>query len=311
VIKLLTNFLFIFTVISCQSIDLNFSNNVNNDEIDNASDSQNIFKKPKKINNSDFLVVKYILEKPYYIDGVHYIPEENYQYNEIGLASFYEKELHNVKTINNDFNKVTELLGRHKTLPLPSIVKITNLENGMFVTLKIIDRHNDNTSLIEVSRKAAQLLKFYKNKITRVKVEIIPDASKQLKVVTQSMSDPAFFDTIDSAPTDKITILELDNEEIDELNTSSFERIDFIEQPIVIGFDEISEKELFLKIHGFKSYDLAKSSILDINTPYRSNIVNIDKSYIVILGPLSNLEAKNLVLSLISKGYKKTKFILQ
>ena len=310
-IKLLTNFLFIFTVISCQSIDLNFSNNVNNDEIDNASDSQNIFKKPKKINNSDFLVVKYILEKPYYIDGVHYIPEENYQYNEIGLASFYEKELHNVKTINNDFNKVTELLGRHKTLPLPSIVKITNLENGMFVTLKIIDRHNDNTSLIEVSRKAAQLLKFYKNKITRVKVEIIPDASKQLKVVTQSMSDPAFFDTIDSAPTDKITILELDNEEIDELNTSSFERIDFIEQPIVIGFDEISEKELFLKIHGFKSYDLAKSSILDINTPYRSNIVNIDKSYIVILGPLSNLEAKNLVLSLISKGYKKTKFILQ
>ena len=310
-IKLLTNFLFIFTVISCQSIDLNFSNNVNNDEIDNASDSQNIFKKPKKINNSDFLVVKYILEKPYYIDGVHYIPEENYQYNEIGLASFYEKELHNVKTINNDFNKVTELLGRHKTLPLPSIVKITNLENGMFVTLKIIDRHNDNTSLIEVSRKAAQLLKFYKNKITRVKVEIIPDASKQLKVVTQSMSDPAFFDTIDSAPTDKITILELDNEEIDELNTSSFERIDFIEQPIVIGFDEISEKELFLKIHGFKSYDLAKSSILDINTPYRSNIVNIDKSYIVILGPLSNLEAKNLVLSLISKGYKKTEFILE
>ena len=72
------------------------------------------------------------------------------------------------RNANNDLNKVTELLGRHKTLPLPSIVKITNLENGLSLTIKIIDRHDDNASIIQVSRKVAQLLRFYKNKITNI-----------------------------------------------------------------------------------------------------------------------------------------------
>ena len=309
-IKLLTSFFFIFTFISCQIYDSNFQNKINNDEINNTSSSQNLFKKAKYKNSPDFPVIKYIIEEPYFIDGVKYIPEENYQYSAVGLASFYERDLHNIKTINNDFNKVTELLGRHKTLPLPSIVKITNLENGMFLTLKIIDRHNDNSTLIEVSRKTAQLLNFYKKKITKVKVEIIPDASKQLKIVTQSMSNSEFFDIIDKAPTDKITILELDNDEA-EAGTSNFKKIELIQQPIKIGTDEVIIKELFLEIYDFKSLDMAKSSISDLNISYKSNIMNIDKLYTIILGPLSNLEAKNLVLSFISKGYKKTKLILK
>ena len=309
-IKLLINFFFIFLIVSCQIDDSNFLKKTNNAEFENASSSQNIFKKNKNKDRSNFPVIQFILEEPYYIDGVKQTPEENYQYNEIGLASFYEKELHNVKTINNDYNKVTELLGRHKTLPLPSIVKITNLENGMFLTLKIIDRHNDNSTLIQVSRKTAQLLKFYKNKITKVRVEIIPDASKQLKIVTQSMSDPAFFDTINKVPTDKITILELKDEE-DIEGSTKLKKIELIEQPIEMGIDKILNYELFLKVYGFNSYDIAKSTILDLNVPHNSNIINADKSYIIILGPLSNSEAKNLVLSLISKGYKKTKFILK
>ena len=309
-IKLLTNFIFIFIIISCESYDLNLKNKISKDRVETASNSQNIFKKDKNKKPSDSLVIKYILEQPYYIDGVKYVPEENYKYNEIGLASFYGKELHNVKTINNDFNKVTELLGRHKTLPLPSIVKITNLENGMFITLKIIDRHNDNATLIQVSRKAAQLLRFYKNKLSKIKIEIVPDSSKQLKVVTKSMSDPVFFDTIDNAPTEKITISELD-EESSEVDTIKFKKIELIEQPIEIGIDEILTSELFLEVYGFKSYDMAKSAISELNNSYRSNILNIDKSYILTLGPLSNFQAKNLVLSFISKGYKKTKFILK
>ena len=89
------------------------------------------------------------MEIPYFIEGVQYVPEENYNYNKVGLATFYNSELHNKKTINNDYNKVTELLGRHKTLPIPSVVKVTNLENGLSITLKINDRHDDNSSIIQ------------------------------------------------------------------------------------------------------------------------------------------------------------------
>mgnify|MGYP003326622339 CR=1 FL=1 len=134
----------------------------------------------------------YLIGDSYFIEGVKYTPKEDYSYSEVGLATFYDKELHNQKTLNNDLNKVTELLGRHKTLPLPSIVKITNLENGLSLTIKVIDRHDDNASVIQVSRKVAQLLRFYKNKIARVKVEILSDPSKQWKNVTMSINDEDF-----------------------------------------------------------------------------------------------------------------------
>ena len=84
-----------------------------------------------------------------------------------------------------------------------------------------------------------------------------------------------------------------------------------IQQPIEIGSAEVLNKELFLKIYGFRSLDKAKSAILDLNKSYKNNIIKINNSYILTLGPLSNLDAKNLVLSFISKGYKKTKFILE
>ena len=151
-------------------------------------------------------IITYFVGDPYFIEGVKYIPQEDYFYNKTGLGTFYGKELHKTKTANNDLNKVTELLGRHKTLPLPSVVKVTNLENGLSVTVKINDRHNDNSSIIQVSRKVAQLLRFYKSKITRVKVEILADPSKQWKNVTLSMNEPEFNTTIESAPTDEVSI---------------------------------------------------------------------------------------------------------
>ena len=175
------------TVISCKEIQKKqFSNQVNNglkkieEKIQEKNEKTKFIKEDQINNNSIF----YYIGEPYFIEGVKYIPEENYNYSEIGLSTFYGKELHNIKTINNDINKVTELLGRHKTLPIPSMVKITNLDNGLSINIKIIDRHDDNTSLIQVSRKVAQLLGFYKDRVATVRVDILSDSSKQWKNVT-------------------------------------------------------------------------------------------------------------------------------
>ena len=261
-------------------------------------------KSNKKINNNSFNI-KYIVGDPYYIDGVEYIPEENYDYDQIGLASYYGKEIHRKITLNNDLNKVTELLGRHKTLPLPSIIKITNLDNGLYLTIKINDRHTENSSLIQVSRKTAQLLRFYKNKIARVRVEVLSDPSKQMKIVTQSMNQPTFNNTIDSAPIESVSISNLDN------NLTKTKNKHYINQPIEIGLSEIENKKLYLKIYGFFSYDNVKNIISDLKLKYKFSSHNEGSNYSVIIGPLNNLEANNLVLSFISKGYKKTEFILQ
>ena len=65
-----------------------FSNR-NNDSSKDKQSKDNIF---------------YYLGEPYFIEGVSYIPEENYNYSEIGLSSFYGKELHNIKTVNNQIH---------------------------------------------------------------------------------------------------------------------------------------------------------------------------------------------------------------
>ena len=299
-IKLLINFtLLIFVLTSCQ---LDSTNNIKK----NFVEKKNLIKKKiESTNDNNVFVIKYIVEEPYFIEGVRYIPKENYSYEEIGLATFYGKEMHNTRTLNNDFNKVTELLGRHKTLPLPSIIKITNIENGLSLVIKINDRHKDNSSIIQVSRKVAQLLCFYKDKIARVKVEIISDPSKQMKVVTKSMSDPNFTSTIDKAPTEEVSISNLDEILIDDKDNNQ------IIQPIEIGFEEVSNKKLYLKIYNFSSYEEINKIINELNINYKSTTQKESEYYSIILGPLENIEANNLVLSFISKGYKKTEILLQ
>ena len=249
----------------------------------------------------------YLIGEPYYIEGVKYVPQENYSYKEIGLATFYDKELHNKKTANNDLNKVTELLGRHKTLPLPSIVKITNLENGLSLKIKIIDRHNDNTSIIQVSRKVSQLLRFYKNKITKVKVEILPDPSRQWKNVTISLNDDDFNNTVESAPTEIVSIsnIDEDNNYFDDSNNS-----EKIEKPIELGFEEVDNLDLYLYVSNFKNYQEIKNIVKEINLSVKYTSENKGNFYELIIGPIDNKTADKLLSTFISKGYKESKLIL-
>jgi len=258
-------------------------------------------KKQKKTNT-----VFYLVGDPYFIQGVEYVPEENYSYDQSGLATFYDKELHKVKTANNDLNKVTELLGRHKTLPLPSIVKITNLENGSSLIIKINDRYDDNTFLIQVSRKVSQLLRFYKNKIARVRVEVLSDPSKQNKIVMESINEVDFNKTIVSAPTENVSISDLD-EKADKINICNNK----VEQPIELMTEEVSNQELFIQVYGFESYNEAKKIINSFNIKFNTTTQNEGDSYSVIIGPIENIDANKLVSSFISKGYKNTEIILK
>ena len=300
--RLLISLIFLFLT-SCKSTS---QNNLNLKNI--VGESTKILK--EKVSKTETVVENnnnnlfYYIGDPYFIQGVEYIPKENYNYIETGLASFYGKELHNVKTINNDINKVTELLGRHKTLPIPSIVKVTNLENGLFLTVKIIDRHEDNSTIIQVSRKVAQLLRFYKNKITRVKVEILSDPSKQWKNVTLAMNEPKFNDTISSAPTDIVSISNLDDINNHENDTVA-------EIPIEIGSEPIENNDLYLKVYNFKSYEEIQKIINEINLSLKTTTENQGSKYNLIIGPINNEDANLLVSTFIMKGYKQTEIIIK
>jgi len=309
--KLIISLFFIF-LFSCDNI----SNNKVVNKIENAKNiiedktKENVAKlvEPKKNldkENSTSENIFYLIGDPYFIEGVKYTPKEDYSYSEVGLATFYDKELHNQKTLNNDLNKVTELLGRHKTLPLPSIVKITNLENGLSLTIKVIDRHDDNASVIQVSRKVAQLLRFYKNKIARVKVEILSDPSKQWKNVTMSINDEDFNSTVESAPTEIVSISNIDDD-----NEESSVQED-IEQPIELGFEKVENLELFLHINNFKNYEDIQKIVNEIQLKEKFTSENMGDFYKLIIGPIENEVANKLVSTFILKGYKENEIILE
>ena len=278
--------------------------NNNNNNVDNLN--QNLSNKPKKLELINHEFPKYYLGKPYEINGIKYIPQENYFYNQTGLASYYDKELHNKKTINNELNKVTELFARHKTLPIPSVVKLTNLENGLYLIVRVNDRMYNNSLIIEVSRKTAQLLRFYKSKFARVRVEILSEPSKQLKRVVQTMNNPDFITTITSAPTEIVNISDLDeNIETDiDLNTS-------IDQPIELGFEEIPKNNLYLIIGSFKSYSNIQKFIKDINQSHKYTTQKNTDDYSVNIGPLTNEDADKLFQFLVSKGYNDLNIIVE
>ena len=311
--KLIISLLF-FLLISCEQISkeevINTIENTKDTIVEKTVKSPDISNKAiikveeNKINKNSIF---YLIGEPYYIEGVKYVPEENYSYEEIGLATFYDKELHNKKTANNDLNKVTELLGRHKTLPLPSIVKITNLENGLSLTIKIIDRHDDNTSIIQVSRKVAQLLRFYKNKITKTKVEILSDPSRQWKNVTMSINDKDFNNTVESAPTEIVSISDID----EDLNTFEDKTEDIkIEQPIELGFEEVDDLDLYLHVNNFKNYQEIKNIVNEINLLDKYTSENIGNFFKLIIGPIDNKTGDKLLSTFIGKGYKESKLIL-
>ena len=310
--KLIISLFFIF-LISCENVS-------KNDVVNQIENTKNIIKETTKDNVAKLIEPKKNLEKenssqdkifyligdPYYIEGVKYVPEEDYSYSEVGLATFYDKELHNQKTQNNDLNKVTELLGRHKTLPLPSIVKITNLENGLSLTIKIIDRHEDNASVIQVSRKVAQLLRFYKNKIAKVKVEVLSDPSKQWKNVTMSLNDEDFNSTVDSAPTEIVSITNIESDEdVEE------DKQDAFEPPIELGLEKVENVELYLHVSNFKNYDEIQKIVKEIGLKEKYTSENMGSFYKLIIGPMENETANKLVSTFILKGYKENKIILE
>ncbi len=312
-IKFLISFLILLTLFSCQEIkEKKIGSTVNKNLkkiekiIENSDLKKNSNNNKNKLSDSIF----YYVGEPYFIEGVKYIPEENYNYSEIGLSTFYGKELHNIKTINNDVNKVTELLGRHKTLPIPSMVKITNLDNGLSINIKIIDRHDDNASLIQVSRKVAQLLGFYKNKIATVRVEILSDASKQWKSVANSLNEPKFDETINSAPTQKVSISDIDNANLIDSDEENAPYSSTDSEPIEISSEEVNNYSLYLKVYNFKNYSDVQSVMNSLSDDIKFTSERNGSSYDLILGPISNVKINNLVSYFISKGYKETKIIL-
>ncbi len=110
---------------------------------------------------------------PYTVLGKTYFPiSDGHRYSATGTASWYGTKFHGQPTANGEKYDLYGMSAAHKTLPLPTYVKVTNLDNGRIVTLRVNDRgpfYSDR--IIDLSFAAAKKLGFAETGTARVKVE--------------------------------------------------------------------------------------------------------------------------------------------
>lgn len=115
---------------------------------------------------------------PYEINGVTYqVMEDATGYEEVGVASWYGLKFHGRATANGERFSVYQPTAAHRSLPIPTYVSVTNLDNGRRMVLRVNDRgpfHGDR--LIDLSYGAALKLGFAEQGTARVRVTALPVA---------------------------------------------------------------------------------------------------------------------------------------
>jgi rare lipoprotein A len=124
----------------------------------------------------------YMVGKPYTISGRTYYPRENLRYDKTGIASWYGKKFHGRRTANGEHYDMNAMTAAHPTLPMPTIVRVKNLENGRSVVLRVNDRGPFVADrIIDVSRRAAERLGFIRSGTVRVRVTVLRRETLRLK----------------------------------------------------------------------------------------------------------------------------------
>jgi len=113
----------------------------------------------------------------YKIKGRWYQPTPTAMQQQVGVASWYGEYFHGRKTANGEWYDMDRLSAAHPTMPLPSYVRVTNLENRRSVVVRVNDRGPyASDRVIDMSRAAAAELGFVRQGTARVSVKYIGEA---------------------------------------------------------------------------------------------------------------------------------------
>ncbi len=130
---------------------------------------------------------EYHVGTPFKVGDVQYTPMEDLTYNQTGVAGIIPSDLNGRKTKNGEVFSSDQLVAASKVLPLPSIVRVTNLENGNSATLRVNERGPFvNSRLVDVSAAAAKKLGMTGQ--TKVQVQVLADQSTSVKNATLGSS---------------------------------------------------------------------------------------------------------------------------
>lgn len=236
----------------------------------------------------------YKIGNPYKIAGVWYTPHEDFSYKETGEASWYGADFHNGSTANGEKYNMHAMTAAHRTLPLPSIVRVTNLKNGKSVILRVNDRGPfAKDRIIDVSRLAAQKLDFLNQGTTRVRVEILPEESRKLR------------DAILAGSKSKASTV----------NVVSSSKLEPTQKKVAGGKNLSGVKGRFVQVGAFSNKENAEKVRRDIEalgaaSLFQSGVGETGRLYRVRIGPFTTQsEAEEILKKVKGVGYPNAKIV--
>ncbi len=147
----------------------------------------------------------YKVGNPYETDGIWYYPREQPDYDETGIASWYGAQFHGKHTSNGEIFDSNALTAAHRTLPMPVNVRVTNLENGRSLVLRVNDRGPfARGRIIDVSKHAAELLGFYGSGTAKVRVTYLGRADMANGAPPADNTPAAIATAVPAVPTQKV-----------------------------------------------------------------------------------------------------------
>jgi rare lipoprotein A len=142
--------------------------------------------KPAPVNDDSYLLAaapRYYIGNAYKVEDTQYIPVEDFTYNQVGMAGIIPAELNGTKTSNGETYNMNQMLATSKTLPLPTIAKVTNLENGESVVVRINNRGPFvNTRVVDLSAAAAEKIGIANQ--AKVQIQVLPEPTMLVKTAT-------------------------------------------------------------------------------------------------------------------------------
>ncbi len=250
----------------------------------------------------------YKVGNPYKINGKWYYPAIDYDYNEVGIASWYGPGFHGKKTANGEIFDQNKISAAHRTLPMPSIVKVTNLDNGKVLeNIRVNDRGPfAGNRIIDLSKKAAQELDFVNSGVANVKVEIMENESR---IYAAQNSEKNKVRKANKAKVEKVQRKVIPLEEGIDKNFSEVVNISDDEDNLIL-----KDKPVIIQVGAFGDHRNAKS-LSEKLSEFKAYIERkfIDNKYLyrVRIGPLSNLDlAKSIKSKLFELGHTSSHLVV-
>ena len=254
----------------------------------------------------------YKIGKKYNVGGKYYYPKKDLYYNKTGIASWYGPKFHGKLTANGEIYNQYALTAAHKTLPLPSAVKVTNLKNNKSIVLRINDRGPFvNDRIIDLSSKAADILDLKREGTGLVRVQILREKSLYLEKLAKQGSFPEINDLKET----ELPNITIPRKVAVKIKDTKNQKI--VTKKINYNLKNLNkEYKIYIKLASFsskKNAEIMKKKVSYIDKVKIYKIYKMKRTlYQVKAGPFLNVEKVDQLHSLLlQKGMQGAKKIIE